>query len=97
MMRVRVLYVHPKITLISSIEPSAVSLYVEMGFDRGVGSWVESGLQKVCIARGVAAAIRDEPSFSKWCKKTMWKEMGASATKMVSCSSTKENMQPEGG
>ena len=59
-MRVRMLYFHPKITLTSSISPSAVSLDVEMRFDRRVGSWMESGPQKVCVTRGMAAAIRDE-------------------------------------
>ena len=59
-MRLRVLYLHPRITLTSSMAPSAVILEVEMGFDRGVGSWVESGRQKVCITSGMTAAIRDE-------------------------------------
>ena len=59
-MRLRVLYVHPRITFTSSMAPSAVSLEVEMGFEQGVGSWVESGRHKVWIASGMAAAMRDE-------------------------------------
>ena len=54
------LYVHPRITLISSMAPSAVSLEVEMGFERGVGSWVEIWQQKVCIDSGMAAVMCDE-------------------------------------
>ena len=58
-MRLQVSYFHPMITLTSSMTPSAVSLGVEMVFDQGVGSWLESGRQKVWIASGMAAAIRD--------------------------------------
>ena len=52
-------YFHPRITLTSSMASTAVSLEVETVYDHGVGSWVESGRQKVWIASGMAAAMRD--------------------------------------
>ena len=58
-MRQPVSYFQPMITFTSSMDPSAMSLDLEVVCAQGMDSWMERGQQKVWIARGVTMGMRE--------------------------------------